>query len=147
MVFSQFTSFLRCLGERMDQEGFRYAYLDGATEQRDQVIQSFKANPNVHFFLIGLKSGGFGLNLTEADYCFLLDPWWNPAVEQQAIDRMHRIGQEKQTFVYKLICDNTIEAKIQDLQQQKKHHAALIETSSEAYLQSLSSEVLMDLFS
>ena len=100
LVFSQFTSFLGLVRERLDQEGVGYCYLDGRTRQRQRVLERFKTG-SAPVFLISLKAGGSGLNLTEADYCFLLDPWWNPATEQQAIDRIHRIGQTRPVNVYR----------------------------------------------
>jgi superfamily II DNA or RNA helicase len=111
LVFSQFTGFLAKVRERLDQERIGYCYLDGRTRRRERVLQRFKdgADP---VFLISLKAGGFGLNLTEADYCFLLDPWWNPATEAQAIDRTHRIGQSRPVMVYRMIARDTIEEKV-----------------------------------
>jgi superfamily II DNA or RNA helicase len=118
LVFSQFTGFLAKVRDRLDREGIGYRYLDGGTRRRDRVLEGFKdgADP---VFLISLKAGGFGLNLTEADYCFLLDPWWNPAVESQAIDRTHRIGQTRSVMVYRLIARETIEEKVVALARRK----------------------------
>lgn len=118
LVFSQFTGFLARARERLDAEGIGYCYLDGRTRQRDRVLQTFKEGTDP-VFLISLKAGGFGLNLTEADYCFLLDPWWNPATEAQAIDRTHRIGQTKPVMVYRMIARGTIEEKVVALAQRK----------------------------
>jgi SNF2 family DNA or RNA helicase len=111
LVFSQFTRYLRKVRDRLDTEGIDYWYLDGRTRNRAKVIQQFK-DGDAPVFLISLKAGGFGLNLTEADYCFLLDPWWNPATEAQAIDRTHRIGQTRNVMVYRLIARDTIEEKV-----------------------------------
>ncbi|KAA1248428.1 DEAD/DEAH box helicase [Mycobacterium simiae] len=111
LVFSQFTRFLGRVRDRLDSEGIDNCYLDGRTRNRPKVIQSFK-DGDAPVFLISLKAGGFGLNLTEADYCFLLDPWWNPATESQAIDRTHRIGQTRNVMVYRLIARDTIEEKV-----------------------------------
>jgi superfamily II DNA or RNA helicase len=118
LVFSQFTRFLAKIRRRLDHEGIRYCYLDGRTRRRDRVLARFKdgADP---VFLISLKAGGFGLNLTEADYCFLLDPWWNPATEAQAIDRTHRIGQTRPVMVYRMIARDTIEEKVVALARRK----------------------------
>ena len=118
LVFSQFTGFLSKVRGRLDQEGVDYCYLDGRTRRRDRVLARFKdgADP---VFLISLKAGGFGLNLTEADYCFLLDPWWNPATEAQAIDRTHRIGQTRPVMVYRMIARDTIEEKVAALARRK----------------------------
>jgi superfamily II DNA or RNA helicase len=118
LVFSQFTRFLAKVRERLDQEGIGYCYLDGRTRRRDRVIDRFK-NGSDPVFLISLKAGGFGLNLTEADYCFLLDPWWNPAIENQAIDRTHRIGQTRPVIVYRMISRGTIEEKVVALARRK----------------------------
>lgn len=118
LVFSQFTRFLSLVRKRLDEEGIEYCYLDGRTRKREEVIRRFKQG-DAPVFLISLKSGGFGLNLTEADYCFLLDPWWNPAVEAQAIDRTHRIGQTRPVNVYRLIARDTIEEKVVELARRK----------------------------
>jgi superfamily II DNA or RNA helicase len=118
LVFSQFTSFLTMVKTRLTAEGITTCYLDGKTRNREEVIASFKEG-NASTFLISLKAGGFGLNLTEADYCFLLDPWWNPATEAQAVDRTHRIGQTRNVMVYRLIAKNTIEEKVVALQSRK----------------------------
>ena len=118
LVFSQFTSFLAKVRDRLDREGIEYCYLDGRTRKRDQVIERFKQGTDP-VFLISLKAGGFGLNLTEADYCFLLDPWWNPATETQAIDRAHRIGQTRPVIAYRMIARDTIEEKVVALARRK----------------------------
>jgi superfamily II DNA or RNA helicase len=118
LVFSQFTGFLAKARERLDAEGIGYCYLDGRTRRRDRVLERFKEGSDP-VFLISLKAGGFGLNLTEADYCFLLDPWWNPATEAQAIDRTHRIGQTRPVMVYRMIARNTIEEKVVALARRK----------------------------
>jgi superfamily II DNA or RNA helicase len=118
LVFSQFTGFLAKARERLDAEGIGYCYLDGRTRRRDRVLERFKDGGNP-VFLISLKAGGFGLNLTEADYCFLLDPWWNPATEAQAVDRTHRIGQTRPVMVYRTIARNTIEEKVVALARRK----------------------------
>ncbi|MGH3844505.1 MAG: SNF2-related protein [Pseudonocardiaceae bacterium] len=118
LVFSQFTGFLAHVRERLDDAGVSYSYLDGSTRNRPEVIRRFK-DGTVPVFLISLKAGGFGLNLTEADYCFLLDPWWNPATEAQAVDRTHRIGQTRNVMVYRLIAKDTIEEKVLALANRK----------------------------
>ena len=118
LVFSQFTGFLALVRERLDAAGVRYCYLDGKTRDRVAVLRRFKDGTDP-VFLISLKAGGFGLNLTEADYCFLLDPWWNPATETQAIDRTHRIGQTRNVMVYRLIAKDTIEEKVMALKARK----------------------------
>ena len=118
LVFSQFTSFLDLAAERLDAAGLAYAHLDGSTARRGDVVERFRAG-DAPVFLISLKAGGFGLTLVEADYVFLLDPWWNPAAESQAIDRAHRIGQTRSVFVYRLIAAGTVEEKVRALQQRK----------------------------
>ncbi|MFJ6418378.1 SNF2-related protein [Paeniglutamicibacter sp. NPDC091659] len=119
LIFSQFTSFLKKAADRLEEAGTPYAYLDGSTRKRAEVIDSFKSGA-APVFLISLKAGGFGLNLTEADYCFLLDPWWNPAAESQAVDRAHRIGQTRNVMVYRMVAKNTIEEKVVALQDSKR---------------------------
>ncbi len=118
LVFSQFTGFLDMVRQRLDAAGVQYCYLDGKTRNRATVVQCFK-DGSVPVFLISLKAGGFGLNLTEADFCFLLDPWWNPATEAQAVDRTHRIGQTRNVMVYRLIAKDTIEEKVMALKARK----------------------------
>ena len=119
LVFSQFTGFLKLVRERLDAERVGYAYLDGRTRDRQRRIADFRVSSDP-VFLISLKAGGFGLTLTEADYVFILDPWWNPAAETQAIDRTHRIGQDKPVNVYRLVSADTIEQKVVALQQRKR---------------------------
>nr|WP_255426870.1 DEAD/DEAH box helicase [Pseudonocardia sp. C8] len=118
LVFSQFTGFLTLVKARLDAEGIVHAYLDGSTRDREAAVRSF-TDGTAPVFLISLKAGGFGLNLTEADYCFLLDPWWNPAAEAQAIDRAHRIGQTRTVMVYRMIARDTIEEKVAALAERK----------------------------
>ncbi|MBG6213443.1 superfamily II DNA or RNA helicase [Cryobacterium sp. CAN_C3] len=118
LIFSQFTSFLKRAAARLDAQGVPYCYLDGSTLRRSEVIDRFKSGA-APVFLISLKAGGFGLNLTEADYVFLLDPWWNPATEAQAVDRTHRIGQTRNVMVYRMVATGTIEEKVVALQKQK----------------------------
>nr|MBA2774994.1 DEAD/DEAH box helicase [Nocardioidaceae bacterium] len=118
LVFSQFTSYLARVRSRLDREGIASTYLDGRTRRRGEVIESFKQG-DTSVFLISLKAGGVGLNLTEADYVFVLDPWWNPAVEAQAVDRTHRIGQRKPVMVYRLVSADTIEEKVMELKVRK----------------------------
>ncbi|HET6699214.1 MAG TPA: DEAD/DEAH box helicase [Nocardioidaceae bacterium] len=118
LVFSQFTSFLRRVRARLDREGIASSYLDGRTRRRGQVVDEFKQG-DAPVFLISLKAGGVGLTLTEADYCFVLDPWWNPAVEAQAVDRTHRIGQQRPVMVYRMVSSGTIEEKVMELKERK----------------------------
>jgi superfamily II DNA or RNA helicase len=119
LVFSSFTGFLGTVRRRLEAAGLPYAYLDGSTRDRDAAISSFREG-GAPVFLISLKAGGFGLNLTEADYVYVLDPWWNPAAEAQAIDRTHRIGQDKKVMVYRLVAADTIEQKVLALQERKR---------------------------
>jgi SNF2 family DNA or RNA helicase len=119
LVFSQFTTFLSRIRARLTEAGVAYAYLDGRTRNRDQVVRRFRSG-EASVFLISLKAGGFGLNLSEAGYCFVLDPWWNPATEAQAVDRAHRIGQSKSVMVYRLVAKGTIEEKVMALKAAKQ---------------------------
>ncbi|ROZ61921.1 DEAD/DEAH box helicase [Kocuria soli] len=118
LVFSQFTGFLKLAAARLDRLGIPYSYLDGATRDRTGAIQRFR-DGHTKIFLISLKAGGTGLNLTEADYCFLLDPWWNPMAENQAVDRAHRIGQDRKVMVYRMVAAGTIEEKVMELKERK----------------------------
>ena len=126
LVFSQFTSFLAIVRERLDRGGVRYEYLDGATRDRAAPVERFQNDPNCPLFLISLRAGGLGLNLTAAEYVYLLDPWWNPAVEAQAIDRTHRIGQTRPVFAYRIIARDTVEEKVLELQETKRDLAEAI---------------------
>ena len=119
LVFSSFPSFLRLVEKRFKQEGIASVYLDGRTRKRQERVDEFRAG-RADAFLISLKAGGFGLNLTEADYVFVTDPWWNPAAEAQAVDRAHRIGQDKTVMVYRMASKDTIEAKVMALQEHKR---------------------------
>ncbi len=142
LVFSQFTSMLSIVQQHLDKRGIRYAYLDGKTRNRKQVVEEFQTNPDIPVFLISLKAGGLGLNLTAAEYVFLLDPWWNPAAEAQAIDRAHRVGQTRQVFAYRLICRDTVEEKIIDLQSRKRKLADAILEADNRVLKDLTSDDL-----
>ena len=118
LVFSQFTGYLKSISARLSEEGIGHLYLDGSTRNRAEVIEAFTSGKEP-VFLISLKAGGFGLNLTEADHVFIMDPWWNPAAEQQAVDRIHRIGQDKEVHVYRLVAEGTIEEKVMQLKESK----------------------------
>ncbi|TWT44175.1 ATP-dependent helicase HepA [Phycisphaerae bacterium RAS1] len=142
LVFSQFTSLLRLVREPLDHDRVDYEYLDGKTRDRQKRVDRFQNDPDCKLFLISLKAGGVGLNLTAADYVFILDPWWNPAVEAQAIDRTHRIGQTRTVIAYRLIARGTIEAKIQELQQSKRDLAAAIINEDNSRLSKLTREDL-----
>ncbi|SJN22689.1 Probable helicase [Microbacterium esteraromaticum] len=139
LVFSQFTSFLELAAERLADAGISYAYLDGSTRRRADVVEQFRGGEEP-VFLISLKAGGFGLTLTEADYVFLLDPWWNPAAESQAIDRVHRIGQQNRVFVYRLIAAGTIEEKVLALQQRKARLFSAVMDDDAVFAQALTAD-------
>jgi len=124
-VFSQFTTLLGIVRDRLDREGIAHQYLDGKTVDRRERVTAFQAGAG-EVFLLSLKAGGTGLNLTAADHVFLLDPWWNPATEDQAADRAHRIGQDRPVFVYRLVAEGTDEERILVLQDQKR---ALVEAA------------------
>lgn len=145
LLFSQFVRHLGLFRAYFDRRGIPYAYLDGTTKNRLEAVQYFKENEEVKVFLISIKAGGVGLNLTEADYVFILDPWWNPAVEQQAIDRSHRIGQTRNVFIYRFISKDTVEEKITALQARKKSLATALITTEESFVKSLSPEDLQEL--
>ena len=142
LVFSQFTSFLALLRNRLEDNGIVYEYLDGKTRDRAARVERFNADDGCRVFLISLKAGGLGLNLTAAEYVFLLDPWWNPAVEAQAIDRAHRIGQSRHVFAYRLIARDTVEEKVAELQKTKRELADAILTADPALIRDLSAEDL-----
>lgn len=133
LIFSSFVEHLKLYEEYLTNNNYIYSKLTGQTQNREQVIQNFQTNPDNHVFLISLKAGGVGLNLTAADYVFLLDPWWNPAAENQAINRAHRIGQDKKVFVYRFISVNTIEEKIVKLQERKSELAGLFINSNNPF--------------
>ncbi|MEQ9466755.1 MAG: DEAD/DEAH box helicase [Ekhidna sp.] len=146
LIFSQFVKHLKIVSAYLDGQNLSYAYLDGSTKDRQRQVELFQNDPDVSVFLISLKAGGTGLNLTKADYVFLLDPWWNPAVETQAIDRAHRIGQTKKVFAYKFVCKDTIEEKIIKLQDHKQKLASDLITVEESFVKSLSQSDIQDLF-
>ena len=147
LVFSQFTSFLAIVRRRLDAEKIVYEYLDGRTHDRQQRVERFQNDPACPLFLISLKAGGHGLNLTAADYVFILDPWWNPAVEAQAVDRTHRIGQTRHVFAYRLIARDTVEEKVLELQKTKRDLAEAIISADSAVLRNLTAEDLRILLS
>jgi superfamily II DNA or RNA helicase len=147
LVFSQFTSLLAIVRQRLDSAGISYAYLDGRTRDRQARVEDFQNNPDLKLFLISLKAGGLGLNLHAAEYVYLLDPWWNPAVEAQAIDRAHRIGQTRQVFAYRLIARDTVEEKVLELQRTKRDLADAIVTGNNSLIQTLTREDLQLLLS
>lgn len=147
LVFSQFLKMLDLIKQHLEKAGIPYEYLDGATTDRAQRVGRFQDSEHCRVFLMSLKAGGVGINLTEADYVYLVDPWWNPAVEQQAIDRAHRIGQTKKVFAYKMICKDTIEEKILILQEKKKGIAKELISTEQGFIKKLTKEDVLGLFS
>jgi SNF2 family DNA or RNA helicase len=147
LVFSQFTQFLEIVAGRLKKEGISYEYLDGKTRDRKGAVERFQNDGGSKVFLLSLKAGGTGLNLTAADYVFILDPWWNPAVESQAIDRAHRIGQKNKVFAYRLVAQGTIEEKILKLQSSKKDLAQALIQENQAFLKKMTREDLEALLS
>ena len=145
LIFSQFVKQLTIYRNYFDEQDIAYAYLDGSTQNRGDVVKRFQEDTKTKVFLISIKAGGVGLNLTEADYVFILDPWWNPAVEQQAIDRTHRIGQTKNVFIYKFITKDTVEEKILALQQRKLSVARALITTEESFIKSLSADDIKEI--
>jgi superfamily II DNA or RNA helicase len=145
LIFSQFTGFLNSVRRRLDADNIEHCYLDGSTRDRGEVLEKFKTG-TAPVFLISLKAGGFGLNLTEADYCFILDPWWNPATEAQAVDRAHRIGQTKNVMVYRIIAKDTIEDKVMALKAKKSALFASVMDSDELLSSTLGAEDIRSLF-
>ncbi|MEZ0539485.1 DEAD/DEAH box helicase [Fibrella arboris] len=147
LVFSQFIKHLAVIKQYLKDKNITYAYLDGSSTDRQEQVARFQTDETVQLFLISLKAGGLGHNLTAADYVFLLDPWWNPAIEAQAIDRAHRIGQQKPVFTYKFITKNSVEEKILALQRNKQRLASELVTTEEGFMKSLTKEdvlVLLD---
>ena len=149
LIFSQFLGMLALIKEKMKELGVDYEYFDGSStvSERQKAINRFQNDENCRVFLISLKAGGVGLNLTAADYVYIVDPWWNPAVEQQAIDRTHRIGQTKNVFAYRMICTDTVEDKILKLQERKRNLAKDLITDDEGFVKSLTKEDVEYLFS
>ena len=146
LIFSQFVRFLKIVRRFFDNKSLQYEYLDGKVRNRAQKIKNFQQNHNIAAFLISLKAGGVGVNLTAADYVIHLDPWWNPAVERQATDRAHRIGQEKRVFVYKYIMKNSVEERILALQEKKKLLSDKLITSDSTLIKQITRKDLELLF-
>ncbi len=146
LVFSQFVKMLKLLRGLMEKNDIVYEYLDGSTQNREQRVNNFQENKDVKAFLISLRAGGTGLNLTAADYVIHYDPWWNPAVEIQATDRSHRIGQDKHVFVYKLITKNSVEEKVLELQDRKKDLVDQLITTDQAFFKNLTRSDIESLF-
>lgn len=148
LIFSQFTEMLQLIKQQFEEEGISHCYLDGSTSmpKRKEEVTRFQEDESVKAFLISLKAGGVGLNLTVADYVYLVDPWWNPAAEQQAIDRAHRIGQTRKVFAYKMICKDTVEEKILRLQERKQKLADDLIQENAGFIKNLSREDVAFLF-
>ena len=147
LVFSQFVSMLSLIRERLESEGTPYCYLDGATKNRAEVVTRFQTDATIPVFLISLKAGGVGLNLTGADTVIHFDPWWNPAVEAQATDRAHRIGQTRVVTSYKLITRETVEEKILKLQNRKREMIDATLEGEEPFANKLDWNDVQELFS
>jgi len=149
LIFSQFVKMLSLVKGELDKINIDYEYLDGksSVKQREKSVNNFQENNDLRVFLISLKAGGTGLNLTAADYVYIIDPWWNPAVENQAIDRCYRIGQDKKVFAYRMICKNTVEEKIINLQNKKKKIAGDIIQTDENIMKTLDTNDIQELFS
>jgi SNF2 family DNA or RNA helicase len=147
LVFSQFTSLLKIVREHLDCRGIAYEYLDGATRDRQARVERFQNTEDCRLFLVSLKAGGLGLNLTAAEYVFILDPWWNPAAEAQAVDRAHRIGQTRHVFAYRLITRDTVEEKVLELQKTKRDLASAIISADNSMIRDLCPEDLALLLS
>jgi SNF2 family DNA or RNA helicase len=146
VIFSQFLKMLDLIRQKLEADKIPYEYLDGQTTDRSDRVNRFQSDSECRVFLMSLKAGGVGLNLTEADYVYLIDPWWNPAVEQQAIDRVHRIGQNKKVFAYRMICKDTIEEHIIKLQNRKSEIAEDLISAEAGFLKKLSQKDILDLF-
>ncbi|ARS36989.1 DEAD/DEAH box helicase [Pontibacter actiniarum] len=147
LIFSQFVKHLEIIRKALDEKGITYTYLDGNTKNRHEQVERFQADESIRVFLISLKAGGVGLNLTAADYVFILDPWWNPAVEAQAVDRAHRIGQQNTVFTYKFITKDTVEEKILALQNRKIQLVTDLISTDETIIKSLTKEDIDSLLS
>lgn len=147
LIFSQFVKMLGLLKTRLNELGIVYEYLDGKTKNRQEKVDNFQNNDAIRVFLISLKAGGTGLNLTAADYVYIVDPWWNPAVEAQAIDRCYRIGQQKNVTAFKMICKDTIEEKIVVHQQNKKEVSDDLIQTEDSFVKSLNKDSIQELFS
>jgi non-specific serine/threonine protein kinase len=146
LIYSQFVKMLHIIREYLEKEGYLFSYLDGKTKKRADQVDLFQTDSRVKIFLISLKAGGIGLNLTAADYVIHVDPWWNPAVEMQATDRAHRIGQDKKVFVYRLISLETIEEKIIELQKRKRRLVEQILPDEQEIIKSINLDDLKVLF-
>lgn len=147
LLFSQFVEMLDIVKDWLDRAGIPYSYLTGKTKDRQGAVEKFNNNPHIPIFLVSLKAGGTGLNLTGADYVIHYDPWWNPAVEDQATDRAYRIGQTKKVFVYRLITKNTVEEKIQKLKMFKRNLVDSVISVDRNITKSLTMDDIKEIFS
>src|SRR5574344_1883427 len=147
LLFSQFVDMLDIVKDWLEKEGIPYEYLTGKTKNRQEAVERFNSDPTIPIFLISLKAGGTGLNLTGADYVIHYDPWWNPAVEDQATDRAYRIGQTKKVFVYRLITKGTVEEKIQKLKQRKRDLVDSVISVDRNIVKSLTMDDVREIFS
>ena len=145
LIFSQFVKHLSLFKEVLNNLNINFAYLDGTTKNRQGEVDKFQSDEKLQVFLISLKAGGLGLNLTAADYVFILDPWWNPAIEAQAVDRAYRMGQKNTVHTYKFITKNSVEEEILKLQNAKKQLAEDLITVEESFMKSLSREDIADI--
>lgn len=146
LIFSQFVGFLKIFANYFKENKIEFSYLDGKTKNRQAVVDDFESSKTKQVFLISLKAGGVGLNLTSANYCFIMDPWWNPAVEAQAIDRAHRMGQKKNVFAYRFVMKDTVEEKILNLQEEKRQLASNIIEANEGLVSALTTKDLENIF-
>ncbi len=146
LIFSQFVKMLHIIRRHLEEKGIGFSYLDGSTKDRQAAVDLFQNNDDIRIFLISLKAGGTGLNLTAADYVIHYDPWWNPAVEMQATDRAYRIGQTRKVFAYKLISKDSVEEKIVRLQEKKKSLVKTLISTEEAFFKSLTKDDILELF-
>ncbi len=148
LLFSQFVKTLSIIRKYFDGKNIKYSYIDGSIPplKRKETIMDFQEKEDVKVFLLSIKAGGVGVNLTAADYVIIFDPWWNPAVESQAIDRAHRIGQKRKVIVYKMIVKDTIEEKMLELQEKKKNLVKNLITTEGSFFKSLSNKDIINLF-
>ncbi|MGE8243411.1 MAG: DEAD/DEAH box helicase [Sphingobacterium sp.] len=148
LLFSSYTSMLKLVAQQIEKHSIAYTYLDGKMnqKQRQSTVETFQNDDTCRVFLISLKAGGTGLNLTAADYVYILDPWWNPAAEAQAIDRCYRIGQDKHVMAYKIVCRDSVEERILELQASKKRMAEGIILDEANLMKSISKDELLKLF-
>ena len=147
LIFSQFVKMLRLIRRYLDENNIAYEYLDGHTTNRMEHVERFQTDEAIRIFLISLKAGGVGLNLTAADYVIHYDPWWNPAVEVQATDRAHRIGQDKKVFVYRLITKGSVEEKMLELQARKQKLVSDLISTDNSFFKALTRNDIEVLFS